>query len=81
MNSIADGPRVVRCQRMTANFDVVPGVLILGDALNTRHPVTASGMTAALNDVMFWWKVFTQEIQSFSEYLNPHGALFLLIIG
>ncbi len=57
--AIADGPRIVRCQRMAANFDVVPGVLILGDALNTRHPVTASGMTVALNDVMFWWKFFT----------------------
>ncbi|XP_072028583.1 squalene monooxygenase-like [Amphiura filiformis] len=59
MESIADGLRVVRCQRMAANFDVTPGLLILGDALNTRHPVTGSGMTVALNDVLFWWKVFT----------------------
>lgn len=28
----------------------VPGAVILGDALNMRHPVTGSGMTVALND-------------------------------
>ncbi|XP_072041556.1 squalene monooxygenase-like [Amphiura filiformis] len=67
MESIGDGLRVVRCQRMAANFDVTPGLLILGDALNTRHPATASGMTVALNDVKFWWKVFTNKIQNLTD--------------
>ena len=29
-----------------------PGVMLLGDALNMRHPLTGGGMTAALNDVV-----------------------------
>lgn len=33
--------------RQTAN----PGVLVLGDAMNMRHPLTGGGMTVAFNDV------------------------------
>lgn len=29
-----------------------PGVLLLGDAMNMRHPLTGGGMTVALNDVV-----------------------------
>ena len=65
--SIDAGPRMVRCKRMAANFDVQPGLLILGDALNTRHPVTASGMMVALNDVMYWWQIFNNKISSLSK--------------
>jgi len=31
-----------------------PGVLVLGDALNMRHPLTGGGMSVALNDVLIW---------------------------
>uniref|UniRef100_A0A3Q2ZFJ9 Squalene monooxygenase n=1 Tax=Kryptolebias marmoratus TaxID=37003 RepID=A0A3Q2ZFJ9_KRYMA len=31
-----------------------PGVLLLGDAYNMRHPLTGGGMTVALNDVCIW---------------------------
>ena len=31
-----------------------PGVLVLGDALNMRHPLTGGGMSVALNDVVIW---------------------------
>lgn len=37
-----------------------PGVLIIGDALNTRDPVTASGMTVALRDILFWRKALRE---------------------
>ncbi|KAI1766190.1 SE-domain-containing protein [Hypoxylon sp. FL1150] len=30
----------------------VPGLVILGDAMNMRHPLTGGGMTVALNDVV-----------------------------
>ena len=30
----------------------VPGVVLLGDAMNMRHPLTGGGMTVALNDVV-----------------------------
>lgn len=31
-----------------------PGVLLLGDAFNMRHPLTGAGMSVALNDVLIW---------------------------
>lgn len=31
-----------------------PGVLLLGDAYNMRHPLTGGGMSVALNDVQLW---------------------------
>ncbi|XP_064804135.1 squalene monooxygenase-like isoform X2 [Oncorhynchus masou masou] len=31
-----------------------PGVLLLGDAYNMRHPLTGGGMSVALNDVLIW---------------------------
>ncbi|XP_034029382.1 squalene monooxygenase [Thalassophryne amazonica] len=31
-----------------------PGVLLLGDAFNMRHPLTGGGMSVALNDVRIW---------------------------
>ena len=31
-----------------------PGVLVLGDAFNMRHPLTGGGMSVALNDVVIW---------------------------
>jgi squalene monooxygenase len=37
-----------------------PGLLILGDAMNMRHPLTGGGMTVAFNDVVL-----------LSEVLNP----------
>ena len=37
-----------------------PGVLVLGDALNMRHPLTGGGMSVALNDVLIWRDLFRQ---------------------
>ncbi|XP_050401170.1 squalene monooxygenase [Patella vulgata] len=31
-----------------------PGVLVIGDALNMRHPLTGGGMSVALNDAVMW---------------------------
>ncbi|KAK6819711.1 squalene monooxygenase [Apiospora arundinis] len=32
--------------------DMNPGIVVLGDAMNMRHPLTGGGMTVALNDVL-----------------------------
>ncbi|POI32351.1 hypothetical protein CIB84_003897 [Bambusicola thoracicus] len=32
----------------------MPGVLLLGDAYNIRHPLTGGGMSVVLNDVKIW---------------------------
>lgn len=47
-----------------------PGVLILGDAFNMRHPLTGAGMSVALNDIVLLRQVL-QDIPS----LNEHCAL------
>ncbi|KAJ5089149.1 hypothetical protein N7532_007833 [Penicillium argentinense] len=36
---------------LPAAANKIPGMMILGDALNMRHPLTGGGMTVALNDV------------------------------
>ena len=36
---------------LPATTNKIPGLMILGDALNMRHPLTGGGMTVALNDV------------------------------
>uniref|UniRef100_G3NLR8 Squalene monooxygenase n=1 Tax=Gasterosteus aculeatus TaxID=69293 RepID=G3NLR8_GASAC len=35
-------------------YPQLPGVLLLGDAYNMRHPLTGGGMSVALNDVRIW---------------------------
>jgi len=37
---------------LPATTNRMPGLAILGDALNMRHPLTGGGMTVALNDVV-----------------------------
>ncbi|KAH8912387.1 squalene epoxidase [Coniochaeta sp. PMI_546] len=38
-----------------------PGVLLLGDAMNMRHPLTGGGMTVAFNDVLLLSEVLSPE--------------------
>lgn len=40
-----------------------PGLIILGDAMNMRHPLTGGGMTVALNDVVL-----------LSDFLSPSSV-------
>ena len=39
-----------------------PGIILLGDALNMRHPLTGGGMTVALNDVLLLRKLLRPEV-------------------
>jgi len=32
--------------------NTIPGMMLLGDAMNMRHPLTGGGMTVAFNDVV-----------------------------
>ncbi|KAH0562825.1 hypothetical protein GP486_002550 [Trichoglossum hirsutum] len=44
------------------------GVILLGDAMNMRHPLTGSGMTAALNDVVLLRQLLSpQNVPSLSD--------------
>ena len=51
----------------------VSGVIMLGDALNQRHPLTGCGMTAALNDVIIW-RTLLRGID-----LSDHEAMLLAV--
>ncbi|MBK8480712.1 MAG: FAD-dependent monooxygenase [Proteobacteria bacterium] len=44
-------PRVMPTYALAPRPVRLPGLVLLGDALNMRHPVTGGGMTVALNDV------------------------------
>lgn len=46
-----------------------PGVLLLGDAFNMRHPLTGAGMTVALNDVLIWRELL-QSIPDLKNYTS-----------
>lgn len=39
----------------------VPGVVVLGDAMNMRHPLTGGGMTVAFNDVVLMSELLSPE--------------------
>ncbi|KAK0069652.1 squalene monooxygenase [Biomphalaria pfeifferi] len=44
-----------------------PGVLVLGDAYNMRHPLTGGGMSVCLNDV-FIWRDLLKTIPDLTDY-------------
>jgi squalene monooxygenase len=46
---------------LPASTNKTPGLLILGDALNMRHPLTGGGMTVALNDVCYIRELLSPE--------------------
>ncbi|KDQ25268.1 hypothetical protein PLEOSDRAFT_1046279 [Pleurotus ostreatus PC15] len=52
----SDRLRRMPCPFLTAinqnSYHTKPGAILLGDAWNTRHPLTGGGMTVALNDVV-----------------------------
>ena len=55
MDAIQNGDiKSMPCSFLAAAPLEKPGVLLLGDALNMRHPLTGGGMSVALNDVIIW---------------------------
>lgn len=44
-----------------------PGVLVLGDAYNMRHPLTGGGMSVCLNDTVIWRELL-QGIPDLTDY-------------
>ncbi len=47
-----------------------PGVILLGDAYNMRHPLTGGGMSVALNDVVIW-----RDLLSTVPHLSDHKTI------
>jgi squalene monooxygenase len=53
---------------LPASVNKTPGLMILGDALNMRHPLTGGGMTVALSDVCYIRELLSPEnVPSFSN--------------
>ncbi|KAJ8467026.1 hypothetical protein OPV22_029578 [Ensete ventricosum] len=44
--------RTMPCKSMPADAHLTPGVFLMGDAFNMRHPITGGGMTVGLSDVI-----------------------------
>ncbi len=53
---------LIRSRRALAYCDAkhVPGCVLMGDALNMRHPLTGGGMTVALKDVVLLSSLLSQ---------------------
>lgn len=50
------------------SMNVTPGIALLGDAMNMRHPLTGGGMTVALNDVVLLSQLLApRTITSFND--------------
>ena len=49
-----------------------PGMLLLGDAMNMRHPLTGAGMSVALNDTLLWRELLrgVPDLQDHSTILS-----------
>lgn len=52
------------------------GVVVLGDAMNMRHPLTGGGMTVALNDVVYLRDFFQGDALSDQEVTMVQMELF-----
>lgn len=46
---------------LPASTNRMPGVIMLGDAMNMRHPLTGGGMTVAFNDVVLLRELLSPE--------------------
>lgn len=46
---------------LPASTNRVPGLVVLGDAMNMRHPLTGGGMTVAFNDVVLLRELLSPE--------------------
>ncbi|KAG4304871.1 hypothetical protein PORY_001546 [Pneumocystis oryctolagi] len=50
------------------SLNTKPGLIVLGDAMNMRHPLTGGGMTVALNDVLLLSKLLSpMAVPSFQD--------------
>ncbi|KAF9917981.1 Squalene epoxidase [Linnemannia zychae] len=52
------------------------GVIVLGDAMNMRHPLTGGGMTVALNDVLYLRDMLTGNVLTDQEVTMVQMELF-----
>ncbi len=51
-----------------------PGVVLLGDAYNMRHPLTGAGMSVALNDVVIW-----RDLLASVPHLSDHNSILEML--
>lgn len=52
------------------------GIIVLGDAMNMRHPLTGGGMTVALNDVVYLRDFLEGEVLKDQEVTMVQMELF-----
>ncbi|KAI8803519.1 squalene epoxidase-domain-containing protein, partial [Cladochytrium replicatum] len=60
----AQKPRSMPCQWLPPSPHKQPGMILLGDANNMRHPLTGGGMTVAFWDVVHLVKLFRKHTET-----------------
>lgn len=65
-NLVNENYKIMPNQFLSAEQNVIPGLLVIGDALNMRHPLTGGGMTVGLSDVALAMKLLAQ-VPDFSD--------------
>ncbi|BFZ54244.1 Squalene epoxidase [Savitreella phatthalungensis] len=55
-------PRSMPNSFLPPSVNKTPGLLMFGDAMNMRHPLTGGGMTVALNDVLLLSKLLHKDV-------------------
>lgn len=53
--------RTMPAQYLTACVNDTPGMILVGDAMNMRHPLTGGGMTVAFSDAAILTRLLTKE--------------------
>lgn len=68
-----EGIRSMPNSFLPARYKLKPGVLLMGDSFNMRHPLTGSGMSVALNDAL----LLKELLFSVSDLKNSDQVLSL----
>eukprot|EP01006_Ploeotia_vitrea_P046689 TRINITY_DN67053_c6_g2_i1.p1 TRINITY_DN67053_c6_g2~~TRINITY_DN67053_c6_g2_i1.p1 ORF type:complete len:502 (+),score=36.77 TRINITY_DN67053_c6_g2_i1:34-1506(+) len=75
--AVEKGPvRSMPNQKLHPNAKIVPGLLLVGDALNTRHPLTGAGMTCALTDAILMREFESVDLYNSKEVCKTMQTIY-----
>jgi len=73
--AVEDGWSTMPNRQMGARPVARPGTLLIGDALNVRHPLTGGGMTVAFTDVQNILRVLDSGLRDWNDQRHVDGLV------